>query len=153
VAEGVKAMPVWLAAFLMVPGLALAAGPTCAGGGNNAPHPISADQAGKAKELFGLSMPDDMLLRTTMARCMEGHLYMCNVGANLPCGKADVSDSLPGVAAWCHDNPNTAIVPAFVTGHDTVYRWACVDGVARAGKPIQSVDPAGYFARYWKRAD
>ncbi|HEY6335957.1 MAG TPA: hypothetical protein VI113_08730 [Alphaproteobacteria bacterium] len=37
-----------------------------------------------------------------------------------------------------------------VTGHDSIYRWRCVDGAATAGEKIGAVDERGFFADYWK---
>jgi hypothetical protein len=84
-------------------------------------------------------------------RCDGGRLLVCYVGANLPCGKANVSRSLPAADKYCRDNPNESFVPMYATGHDTIYSWRCAGKVARPGPPVESVDKRGYFSRYWKR--
>jgi hypothetical protein len=89
-------------------------------------------------------------LQTTNYRCAAGKVMLCNEGANLPCGKANLSKILPGAAAWCKDNPNTNFIPMVATGHDTLYRWRCVKGVATPGAPLSDVDPRGFFADDWK---
>ena len=38
----------------------------------------------------------------------------------------------------------------FVTGHDTIYDWRCVNGEAVAGKALVTVDPQGFVAENWK---
>ncbi len=83
-------------------------------------------------------------------RCAGGRLLVCAVGANLPCGKANVARSLPAATTFCAGNPDAIGIPMAVTGHDTVYAWRCVGRTARAEGPAQEVDAEGYFAEYWK---
>jgi len=104
----------------------------------------------RTKQVFGLDMPDDLVVRTTLMRCMNGDVMVCNEGANLPCGKANLSQGSAGAAAYCKENPKSDMVPAYATGHDTIYTWRCDAGQARAGKPIQNVDPRGFITQYWK---
>ena len=88
-----------------------------------------------------------------MYRCAEGRLLVCNLGANLPCGKANTSRALPAADAWCAERPGSDFIPMYVTGHDTVYRWRC-DGTkaATTGKPLE-VDRRGFIVELWKPAD
>ncbi len=88
--------------------------------------------------------------QTTRYRCAGGKVMLCNEGANLPCGKANLSKHLPGATAWCKDNPTTGFIPMAATGHDTIYDWRCVTGVATAGAPIRKIDARGFFADYWR---
>lgn len=89
-------------------------------------------------------------LQTTNYRCADGKVMLCNEGANLPCGKANLSKALPGATAWCKTNPNSDFIPMVATGHDTIFRWRCVKGVATPGAPLSAVDARGFFADDWK---
>ncbi len=84
-------------------------------------------------------------------RCVDGHVLACFVGANLPCGKANLARSLPAATEWCRDNPNADFIPAVVTGHDTIYSWRCAGRVAKPGKKIGQLDGRGFFRDNWKR--
>lgn len=115
-------------------------------------QPLPPALLGPAARLFGLErIPKAQALRGTVIRCMDGQVWACNYGANLPCGKARTSHRLPAAADWCRDNPNTDFIPAYIAGHDTIYRWRCADGVPLAGGPVARTDERGFLARYWKR--
>ena len=84
-------------------------------------------------------------------RCADGRVLACFYGANLPCGeKADPRRApTEPVVAFCRAEPESEIVPAYVTGRRTVFEWRC-----RAGKPaivrrVATVDRQGYAAKYW----
>ena len=104
--------------------------------------------------LFGLdAMPAEQVRRSTLYRCVEGRVLVCNLGANLPCGKADTRSDLPQADAWCAENAGSDFIPMYVTGHDTVYRWRCNGTKAAAiGEPV-AVDRRGFIARFWKPVD
>lgn len=89
----------------------------------------------------------------TVARCVSGHVYACFVGANLPCGKADLATSRPDITAWCEKNPNADFIPAYVTGHDTAYNWRCIKGQAGIESPSVALDASGFLKDYWRRVD
>lgn len=95
--------------------------------------------------------PTDLLRQSTMWRCMDGTVYACNVGANLPCDSKADTNSTPsaGMGDYCKSNPNTEFIPLSVTGHDSVYNWQCVNGSARAGNPVNPVDGRGFLQRIW----
>ncbi|HWA81593.1 MAG TPA: hypothetical protein VG848_14950 [Acetobacteraceae bacterium] len=104
--------------------------------------------------LFGLSaMPPSEVRRSTYYRCMSGHVFVCNLGANLPCGKADTSRDLSGADEWCAQNQNSDFIPMYVTGHDTIYRWRCAGPKAVIIGTVFRVDPRGFVAEMWKQAD
>jgi len=71
---------------------------------------------------------DDYLLGSTVYRCMNGEVFLCNYGANIPCTKADLSRHLASVDAYCKEVRNDNFVPMAATGHATIYTWRCVDG-------------------------
>lgn len=117
-------------------------------------RPIPRSLVPTATRLFGLqAMPAEQVERSTVFRCFEGKVLVCNYGANLPCGKADTRRKLAGASAWCAKNPDAAFIPMYVTGHDTIYRWRCRDGQTETTATIFSVDPRGFIAQFWKPAD
>ncbi|MEX2446810.1 MAG: hypothetical protein WD734_05655 [Dehalococcoidia bacterium] len=86
-------------------------------------------------------------------RCMDGEVWACDPGANLPCGQADTErEPTEGMAAHCEENPD-GVLPAFVTGHETIYSWACEGGEAVVtGQPFEA-DDEGFVADFWYRLD
>ncbi len=50
---------------------------------------------------------------------------------------------------YCQTDPNSDFIPMYVTGHDTVNDWRCVDGRAEAVEQVGNVDAAGYLADIW----
>lgn len=84
-------------------------------------------------------------------RCMNKQVWMCMVGANIPCdSKADVSRKPTAeMKTFCKSDRNAKFIPAVAAGRTTVYEWCC-----RAGKPkivsqAMKVDARGYPATYW----
>jgi hypothetical protein len=107
-----------------------------------------------AKRLFDLSkMPDAQIRRSTVFRCVDGKALLCTTGANLPCGKANVSRTLPAGTAWCKQHPESGAIPMSVTGHDTIYRWRCAGQSAEVVGVTATVDARGFIGRFWKSAD
>jgi hypothetical protein len=83
-------------------------------------------------------------------RCMDGKVYVCARGANIPCdSKADRSKMNRGAANYCRENPNAADVPAYATGHRTVYRWKCIEGEAERGPTVSATDRRGFRTDIW----
>ncbi len=116
------------------------------------PREIPESLVPEAVRLFGLeAMPAGQVRRSTLYRCAEGRVLVCNLGANLPCGKANASRDLPAAEAWCAENPGSDFIPMYVTGHDTIYRWRC-DGAkaATSGEPL-AVDRRGFISRSGSR--
>jgi len=103
---------------------------------------------GALKRLFNIS--GKYALESSYYRCADGKVMLCTVGANLPCGKADMSTMLPQADAWCRDNPNSTFIPMAVTGHDTPYNWRCAGRKAKAGAPVAKIDAKGFFVDNWK---
>jgi len=98
-------------------------------------------------------MPLDVLSNGTSWRCMDGQVYGCFVGANLPCNEKANTDTTPAQALldFCQEaaNTNAEAIPAVVTGRNTVYAWRCVDGKPEAGDQVFQVDAAGFIADIW----
>ncbi len=84
-------------------------------------------------------------------RCMDGKVYACHYGANLPClEKADISKEPTSVVQeFCRTNPNVDNIPAVVTGRATVYEWKCQDGKPEVARQLFQVDSRGYLADFW----
>lgn len=84
-------------------------------------------------------------------RCMNGAVYACTVGANLPCGeKADTSRTPSAeMAAFCREHPDSPFIPAAVTGRATVYAWRCTRGVATVERQIAQPDARGFIGDVW----
>jgi hypothetical protein len=128
-------------------------GAVCAKIGNDdKAKPIPAALIPRARQLFGFSKetPNALIRSGTSYRCMDGKAWLCNVGANFVCGKANAAKSLPGAAAFCKDNPGSDMIPMAATGHDTIYEWKCVGSNAQIVRQIVAVDPRGFIAENWK---
>lgn len=122
-------------------------------GTDDTPRPLPQSIVPKAKQVFGLEMPDKQVRRSTVFRCAEGRVLLCNYGANLPCGKADADRRPRGVAAWCRKNPDADFVPSYARPGGSIYDWRCVGGVAEIASQAEEIDPRGFVARYWKPLD
>lgn len=122
-------------------------------GTDDATRTIPASLVPAAQRLFGITAPAEAVQRLTLYRCMDGKVLLCTLGANLPCGKANRARSLPGASQFCRQNPGADVIPAFATGHDTLYRWRCQGGEAVPGEPVEALDARGFIARYWTPLD
>jgi hypothetical protein len=116
-------------------------------------RPIPQSLLPAAKKIFGLSMPNQQVLHSTVYRCADGHVLLCTYGANLPCGKVNSDRDLPGAEAWCRDHPNADFVPRFAVPSGNIYDWGCAGTSPKVIKQIEEIDPRGFVARYWKPAD
>jgi hypothetical protein len=107
------------------------------------------------RKAFGL--PDtastEPFLRGTFWRCMDGAVYACSVGANLPCQeKANLSQSpTEAMNQYCQQNPASDFIPMVVTGRATVYNWRCNQGKAEVGKQVTQADARGFLANVWHK--
>ena len=95
--------------------------------------------------------PMDILAKTTTWRCMDGQVYACNFGANLPCSSKANTEKIPSTAMqdYCRENPDAEFIPMSVTGHSTIYSWHCVKDTPELLDQIAKVDAAGYLAEIW----
>lgn len=114
-------------------------------------RPLPRSLAPAARRLFELSPddPDTLVANETVWRCMGGRIWLCTFGANLACGKANISRNIQAVSRYCASNPDTN-VPFSVTGHDTIYEWRCAKRKALAFRRVSSVDVRGFLADNWK---
>ncbi len=133
----------------------LAAAPAHAGGycqqPDSNPAPLPASLVPAAEKAFGIHTADTgWVERSTVVRCMGGQLLACNMGANLPCGKANTATTLPAGDDWCRQNPNADFIPAYISGHDSAEHWRCANGAPAIAGPPEPVDAQGYLSNYWK---
>lgn len=105
------------------------------------------------RKAMGLSesAPLEPLLRGTYWRCMEGQVYACTVGANVPCTeKADVSrEPTEAMIEFCRSNPGAENIPAAVTGRATVYAWRCAGEEPVVEKQVAEPDARGFLSNFW----
>ena len=104
-----------------------------------------------AAGLTDSSEPLDVFKETTIWRCMNGEVMVCNYGANLPCDAQANNDRTPTQAMqdYCAQNPDVDFIPMSVTGHETIYNWACDGETAVAGEAFDQPDAAGFLSRIW----
>ena len=88
-------------------------------------------------------------------RCMDSAVYVCPIGANLPCGEPANLSQTPSAAMqeFCAANPAAEGIPAYITGRATIFQWSCAGGVAVAGKQQFTADAQGYLAEFWHRLE
>lgn len=86
-------------------------------------------------------------------RCLEGRVYSCAVGANIPCtSKADTStEPSTDVKSFCQAQPNAEVIPAAAAGRETIYEWRCQSGAPVRVKQVFQVDAQGYVSHYWQQ--
>jgi hypothetical protein len=95
--------------------------------------------------------PLELFAKGTFWRCMDGKVYACFVGANLPCtAKADTSRTpTADEKDFCTANPNADVVPAVVTGRETVYEWRCKDGTPEIVRQVFTPDARDFISDFW----
>jgi hypothetical protein len=95
--------------------------------------------------------PLEMFQRNAAWRCMDGKVYACAIGANIPCWSKADSSTTPSEAmeAYCQEYPESEFLPAVVTGRQTIYSWRCTDGKAVIHQQQTEVDARGYPTIFW----
>jgi hypothetical protein len=95
--------------------------------------------------------PLNIFSQNSYWRCMNGKVYGCFVGANLPCmAKADTSRTpTAGETDFCKANPNADAVPAVVTGRETVYEWRCTNGSPEVVRQVFTPDARDFLSAFW----
>ena len=102
--------------------------------------------------LDGLStaMRRPLISKVVPWRCVLGQVWGCFVGANLPCGKIDTSNEpTQRMNDYCRTNPDTTHIPAAITGHSTLYVWACRGELAVPTRDAIPLDARGFGAEFW----
>jgi hypothetical protein len=109
----------------------------------------------KAAMALPADAPIEPLLHSSIWRCMNGKVYACTVGANLPCSeKADTGrDQAPALADFCRENPGAEVVPMAVTRRATVFAWRCTGDRPAIVRQFVQPDAAGYLANIWYAID
>ena len=85
---------------------------------------------------------------------MDGDVYACFVGANLPCEAKANTNRTPTQEeiAFCQQNPNSDFIPAVVTGRETVFEWRCRDGAPEIVKQVFQPNAQGSLSEIWYRS-
>jgi hypothetical protein len=84
-------------------------------------------------------------------RCMDGEVYACFVGANLPCEAKANTDRTPtqDEIDFCQQNRDADFIPAVVTGRETVFEWRCRDGAPEIVQQLFQPDAQGFLSEIW----
>jgi hypothetical protein len=90
-------------------------------------------------------------MSNTAWRCMNGSVYVCEMGASgRGCMKTGHSTAPhKGILTWCRENPNSDFVPgAYMAGSPA--NWRC-----RGTRPViiesEGVDERGYMKQFWRK--
>jgi len=114
-------------------------------------RPIPQSLVPAVNRMFGTAMPTSVAMSTTVFRCAGEHVLVCTAGANLPCGRANISRAAaPGSLDWCRGHPDATSIPAVATGHDTIFAWRCRSGTPLIERQALEVDTRGFVSQYWK---
>jgi len=100
---------------------------------------------------FASFVPADEIARGTFWRCMDGKVYACYVGANLPCtAKANLERTpAPALDEYCKREANADFIPAVVTGRETIYAWRCRERVPEIVREVTGPDARGFLSNVW----
>jgi hypothetical protein len=95
--------------------------------------------------------PIDWFTEGAFWRCMDGKVYGCFVGANLPCWSEADTSRTPNEAMteFCVAQPDAGFIPAAASGHETVYEWRCNNGTPEIVRQVVEVDDRGFAADFW----
>jgi hypothetical protein len=106
---------------------------------------------GLQKALNAPDTPLDVLENGSSWRCMGGEVYACFVGANLPCEAKANTDQTPtqDEVDFCKQNPDSEVIPAVVTGRETVYEWRCRNSAPEIVKQVFQPDAQGFVSEIW----
>ena len=117
--------------------------------------PDAVAQGLKAALALPAGAPSEPFLRNSIWRCMDGKVFACTVGANLPCAeKADTRrEPAPALADFCRQNPGAEAIPMAVTGRATVFAWRCAGERPGIMRQFAHPDAAGYLAHIWYPID
>ena len=93
----------------------------------------------------------EAIQQAALWRCMDGDVWVCTVGADLPCGeKADLSETpTAAMEQFCQENSGSDFIPAAVTGRATVYSWNCDGATPTIIEQLFTADAQGYLAEFW----
>jgi len=104
---------------------------------------------------FGVTAdpPPESFRTNSYWRCMNGAVYACTVGANLPCLEKPPADPEPtdAMRTFCREQPGSAGIPAYITSHATLYDWSCDESRPKRGRVLTTLDERGYMSSIWHR--
>jgi hypothetical protein len=85
---------------------------------------------------------------------VNGRVYACMVGANLPCQeRVDVSSQpTEGMTKFCKGNPHAEVIPPLAIGRATVYEvheWKCANGSPAVVRQFAQPDARGFLSHIW----
>jgi len=82
---------------------------------------------------------------------MDGKVYACSVGANLPCTVMANTSREPtdAVVKFCGANREVSAIPMVVTGRATVYAWKCTAGRPAIIRESVKPDKRGFLSNIW----
>lgn len=112
--------------------------------------PDSVVQAMVRQGIVSADAPPDFQ-KNAVWRCMDGNVWLCHFGANLPCQeKADTSQEPSAeMNDFCTANPTAEVIPAAAIGRTTIYEWRCSAGTPAIVKQVLTADAQGYLAEFW----
>jgi len=95
--------------------------------------------------------PKEWIVKGTVWRCMDGKVWACFIGANIPCtAKANTSQTPTSeMVDFCKEHPTADVIPASVTGRETIYEWRCQDGAPKIVKQVFKPDARGFISDFW----
>ncbi len=120
-------------------------------GDDDKTKPLPQSLYADARRLFGQGLTDETIRAGVVWRCMDGRVFVCSIGANLPCWKADASRISKGGDEFCEENHSAASIPAAATGHGTIYNWACDGRKAIIVSQPFTLDRRGFIVELWKK--
>jgi hypothetical protein len=88
-----------------------------------------------SRTAFGLPAGAPIPAGSLFWRCMQGKVYVCVVGANLPCGaKADRAKRNSGAEAYCRENPGAdrGTRPAWLSPRPLAYDCQVISALVPA---------------------
>ncbi|HWH69823.1 MAG TPA: hypothetical protein VNT26_10580 [Candidatus Sulfotelmatobacter sp.] len=94
----------------------------------------------------------EFLLETSHWRCMEGKVYACTVGANIPCmSKANTSRTPdPAMREYCRNKPSgDGIIPMYVRDRASIYDWECRRNKPVITRQLHTPDARGFLSGFW----
>ena len=115
--------------------------------------PMPESVARGLKNAFGspADAPLDSFLKNSFWRCMDGKVYACTVGANLPCQEKVDTSRTPneGMVTFCRDTPDADVIPHYAAGSATAYEWRCTNGAPAVVREIVKPDARGFLSNIW----
>ena len=93
----------------------------------------------------------ELFLTNSHWRCMDGKVYACTVGANIPCMSKANTSRVPTQAMreYCRNNPGDGIIPMYVRDRASIYDWGCEGAKPVITRQLTSPDARGFLSSFW----